>query len=106
MTSRSRASCRPSHRAWNGSPGKPVHVTTTLGTQGKAAGTGIVLTASGEVLTNHHVVQGATSIQVDDLGDGRSYVATVVGYDAAHDIAVLQLKGAANLPTVALGDSN
>ena len=82
-----------------------VNVRSTLGTQGVAAGTGIVLTSSGEVLTNHHVIQGATSIQVDDLGDGRTYTATVVGYDASADLAVLQLQGAKGLATVTLGKS-
>ncbi len=82
-----------------------VNVRTTLGTQGQAAGTGIVLTASGEVLTNHHVIQWATSIQVDDLGNGRTYSATVVGYDASADLAVLQLQGAKGLATVTLGNS-
>src|SRR5215470_16868702 len=54
-----------------------------------AAGTGIVLTSRGEVLTNNHVIRGATSIRVIDVGNGRSYRATVVGYDEKDDIAVL-----------------
>lgn len=83
-----------------------VDVVTTLGYQhAKAAGTGLVLTPSGEVLTNNHVIRGATSIAVTDVGNGRTYQATVTGYDQSHDIAVLQLRGAAGLPTVTLGDS-
>jgi S1-C subfamily serine protease len=71
-----------------------------------AAGTGIVLTPSGEMLTNNHVVKGATTIKVVVPGAGRSYSAKVVGYDVAADVAVLQDAGASNLKTVALGDSS
>jgi S1-C subfamily serine protease len=70
-----------------------------------AAGTGIVLSSSGEILTNNHVIDGATSISVTDVGDGQTYPATVVGYDRTHDIAVLQLQGASGLPTSPIGDS-
>ena len=66
------------------------------------AGTGIVLTATGEILTNNHVISGATSISVTDVGNGQTYGATVVGYDAAHDVAVLQLKGASGLQTASI----
>ena len=57
-----------------------------------AAGTGIVLTSNGTVLTNNHVVRGATSIKVTDVGNGRTYTAKVVGYDATKDVAVIQLR--------------
>jgi S1-C subfamily serine protease len=84
-----------------------VDINTVLGYQGKeAAGTGIVLTSNGEILTNNHVVEGSTSIRVTDLGNGRSYSATVVGYDRTKDVAVLQLQGASGLPTATLGDSS
>ena len=68
---------------------------------GEAAGTGLVLTADGIVLTNHHVIADSTSISVTVPGTGRSYVADVVGYDARDDVAVLQLEGASGLATVA-----
>ncbi|MBV8985647.1 MAG: trypsin-like peptidase domain-containing protein [Acidimicrobiia bacterium] len=84
-----------------------VDVVTTLGYQhGQAAGTGIVLTPTGEILTNHHVVQGATAISVTDVGNGRTYTGSVVGYDATEDVAVVQLKGASGLKTANLGDSS
>ncbi|HMH89978.1 MAG TPA: S1C family serine protease [Streptosporangiaceae bacterium] len=73
---------------------------------GEAAGTGIVLTSSGEVLTNNHVIDGATSISVTDVGNGQTYQASVTGYDASHDIAVLKLKGASGLATASVGDSS
>jgi S1-C subfamily serine protease len=88
------------------SPGL-VDVTSTLGYAGAtAAGTGIVLTSNGEVLTNNHVINGATSVSVTDIGNGKTYKATVVGYDASHDIAVLQLSGASGLTTATTGDSS
>ncbi|HEY7323559.1 MAG TPA: trypsin-like peptidase domain-containing protein [Streptosporangiaceae bacterium] len=83
-----------------------VDVVTTLGYQhASAAGTGMVLTPDGEVLTNNHVVAGATSIKVRDVGNGRTYAATVVGYSDSNDVAVLQLSGASGLRTVKTGDS-
>jgi len=84
-----------------------VDVVSTLGYQnGQAAGTGIVLTPNGEVLTNNHVINGATSVKVRDVGNGQTYQAKVVGYSAAKDIAVLQLQGASGLTTATLGDSS
>lgn len=84
-----------------------VDVVSTLGSQnGTAAGTGIVLTSSGEVLTNNHVINGATSVKVRDVADGRVYSASVVGYDASHDVAVIRMQGASGLPTANLGNSS
>jgi serine protease Do len=68
------------------------------------AGTGMVIDPGGTVLTNFHVVQGADSIVA--TVQGRQYDVDLVGYDRVRDIAVLQLKGASGLPTVALGDSS
>ena len=78
-------------------------VTTVNYDQGEAAGTGMVLTSSGEVLTNNHVVEGATSIKVTVLSTGRTYAATVVGTSPTNDVAVLQLSGASGLATVGPG---
>jgi S1-C subfamily serine protease len=84
-----------------------VDINTQLGYQnGEGAGTGIVLTPSGEVLTNNHVINGATSITVTDIGNGQTYAATVVGYDRNHDVAVLRMQGASGLQTASIGDSN
>ncbi|UKD58358.1 trypsin-like peptidase domain-containing protein [Amycolatopsis sp. FU40] len=84
-----------------------VNINTELGYQGAAAaGTGIVLTSDGEVLTNNHVVEGATSIKVTDIGNGQTYTASVLGYDRSHDVAVLKLAGASGLATETLGDSS
>jgi S1-C subfamily serine protease len=84
-----------------------VDVVSTIGYDGaEGAGTGEVLSSDGIVLTNHHVVAGATSIQVTDLGNGKTYTAKVLGYDRSHDIAVLKLSNASGLTTAPLGDSS
>jgi serine protease Do len=83
-----------------------VQIDTSLDYQNAVGtGTGIVLSPSGEVLTNNHVVSGATSITATSVGNGHRYPATVVGYDRKHDIALIQLQGASGLPTAALGDA-
>ncbi len=69
------------------------------GTQ-RAAGTGMVLTANGEVLTNRHVVSGETAIAVTIPATGRTYDAHVVGIASNTDVAVVQLEGASGLDTV------
>jgi len=84
-----------------------VDIDDVLGFQEEsAAGTGIVLTSTGEVLTNNHVVDGATSIRATDIENGRTYTAKVVGTDATADIAVIQLQNASGLATADLGDSS
>jgi len=70
-----------------------------------AAGTGMVLTSSGRILTNNHVIAGATTIRVAVPNTTRRYAARVVGYDIADDVAVLQLQRATNLRTVTIGSS-
>jgi S1-C subfamily serine protease len=83
-----------------------VDVDTDLGYQGlAAAGTGIVLSSQGLVLTNNHVINGSTTIHVTDIGNKKVYTATVVGYDESSDIAVLQVNGASGLTDASLGDS-
>lgn len=78
-----------------------VYITSTIdyGT-GQGAGTGMILTSDGEILTNHHVVEGATSISVEIVSTGTTYDAEVVGYDATNDVAVLQLDDASDLTPV------
>jgi S1-C subfamily serine protease len=84
-----------------------VNITTNLAYQnGAAAGTGMVITRSGRVLTNNHVIRGATTIRVTDPTSNRTWNATVVGYSVSGDVALLQLRSARNLRTVTLGDSS
>ena len=80
-----------------------VLINTVLGYQSaEAAGTGVVLTSDGLVLTNNHVVEGATEITVTIGATGETYTAQVVGTDASADVAVLQLEGASGLTTATL----
>src|SRR6202012_2677347 len=84
-----------------------VDINTTLGyQQEQAAGTGIVLSSNGVILTNNHVIDGATSISVTDVGNKKTYTASVVGYDRTKDVAVLQLHNASGLQTATLGNSS
>ncbi|NEW43965.1 PDZ domain-containing protein [Nocardia cyriacigeorgica] len=71
-----------------------------------AAGSGIVLTADGQVLTSHHVVKGAETVKVTRVSDGLVYEAEVLGYDSSTDIALLDLVGAADLTTARIGTSS
>ena len=69
-------------------------------------GTGMVLSANGLVLTNNHVIKGATRVTAQLVTNGRKYNAEVVGTDNAQDIALLRLEGASGLQPVTTGDSN
>ncbi|RLV48537.1 PDZ domain-containing protein [Nocardioides mangrovicus] len=75
-----------------------VFITSTLA-DGEARGTGIVLTSDGEIVTNHHVVAGATKIEVTIASTNKTYTATYVGGDSTKDVAVLQLEDASGLTT-------
>ncbi|MBF6554597.1 MAG: trypsin-like peptidase domain-containing protein [Acidimicrobiales bacterium] len=78
-----------------------VDINTNLSYQNEqAAGTGMVISSSGLVLTNNHVIEGATTISVTDVGNGKSYSATVVGYDRTGDVAVVKLANASGLQTI------
>jgi S1-C subfamily serine protease len=83
-------------------------VVSTLKYQNATAeGTGIVLTSNGLVLTNNHVLGGgATSVTATLVTSGHTYIADVVGYDSADDIALLQLENVSGLKTATLSDSD
>ncbi|MFI5287238.1 MAG: S1C family serine protease, partial [Candidatus Dormibacteria bacterium] len=83
-----------------------VDIETSLGGGAAAAGTGIVLTSSGLVLTNDHVVSGGEAISVRLTATGATFSADLVGQDTLHDIAVLQLGGASGLSKAPIGDSS
>ncbi|MGD8193720.1 S1C family serine protease [Herbiconiux sp. P18] len=84
-----------------------VTIVSDLSYQGaQSAGTGIILSSDGMILTNNHVIEGSTSIEVTVESTGASYTATVVGTDATHDIAVLQLSDASGLTTASLDESD
>jgi S1-C subfamily serine protease len=84
-----------------------VYINTTLTYDSEAAaGTGMVINSDGLVLTNNHVIEGATKITATVASTGRSYSATVVGYDKTGDVALIKLQDASGLRTVPIGNSS
>jgi putative serine protease PepD len=80
-------------------------VTGRFGQQGQATGSGIVLDSRGDILTNFHVINGATQITVT-FKDGKTAIGSVVGSDSGHDLAVIRVSVASSeLHPVTLGDS-
>jgi S1-C subfamily serine protease len=69
-------------------------------------GTGMIITADGEVVTNNHVISGATVITVTLYGQTKAMPATLVDTDTANDVALLKINNASNLPTVSYGNSD
>jgi S1-C subfamily serine protease len=83
-----------------------VDINTTVGSS-QAAGTGMIVSANGEILTNNHVVEGSTSITVTVQGRSDEYTAHVVGVNDSQDVAVIQIdQNVSNLPTVRFADSS
>jgi S1-C subfamily serine protease len=74
--------------------------------QGESAGTGIVYNSSGYIVTNAHVVDGATSVTVTLAGETTARTATVVSTDTDHDIAVLKVDDTTGLTPVTLSTTN
>jgi S1-C subfamily serine protease len=74
-------------------------------------GTGMIVTADGEVVTNNHVIElytengNAGSITVTEYGQTKSLPATLIGYDQTKDVALLKINNASGLPTVTFGNS-
>ncbi|WP_045767852.1 DegQ family serine endoprotease [Xanthomonas albilineans] len=71
---------------------------------GRSMGSGFIISPDGYVLTNHHVIDGASEVKVK-LTDRREFTAKVVGSDQQYDVALLKIDGK-NLPTARIGDSN
>ena len=87
--------------------GPLVGSSNTQGPSSKAAGTGMVIGSTGEILTNNHVVEGSTKIQVTFPTTSKSYSAHVIGVSTTGDVALLQIDGSVSgLPTVQLADSS
>src|ERR1700756_4095685 len=83
-----------------------VDINTTLG-NGQAAGTGMIISSTGEILTNNHVVTGSTTISVTVQGRSQTYSAHVVGVNVSQDVAVIQVdQRVSGLPTVTFADSS
>ncbi|WP_405999967.1 S1C family serine protease [Streptomyces sp. NBC_00829] len=71
---------------------------------GRSTGSGVIITADGEIITNNHVIAGADSVKVR-LSTGKTYIAQVVGTDPDKDLALIKLQGASGLRAASLGDS-
>ena len=107
------SSSAPLNRAAVENKVKPglVDITSTLKYDSETAeGTGMIISSKGLVLTNNHVIDGATVVRatlVDPASNtSQSYTAQVVGYDATDDVALLRLVGASGLPTETFGNSS
>jgi S1-C subfamily serine protease len=70
------------------------------------AGTGMIINSDGLVLTNNHVIEDSTSLSATVVATGKTYKATVVGYDKTGDVALIKLEDASGLHTVPLGNSS
>jgi S1-C subfamily serine protease len=73
--------------------------------EGKGNGSGSVIDTEGHILTNNHVVEGATKLTVS-LGGDKVYPATIVGRDPDTDLAIIKIDAPAGIPVVQLGDSD
>jgi S1-C subfamily serine protease len=85
-----------------------VNIYTTIETssgRGQAAGTGMIISSSGEVLTNNHVIADASTVRVELVATGKAHAAKVLGYDVKDDIALLQIDNVSNLKAVSLADA-
>ncbi|MCT4356965.1 trypsin-like peptidase domain-containing protein [Streptomyces sp. Je 1-79] len=72
---------------------------------GKSTGSGVIITSDGEIVTNNHVISGASAISVQ-LSNGKTYEAKVVGTDPGKDLALIKLEGASGLKAATLGNSD
>lgn len=72
---------------------------------GEATGSGVIVTEDGEIVTNNHVISGASSVKVK-TNDGKTYTAKVVGTDSKKDLALIKLQGASGLKPASLGNSD
>jgi serine protease Do len=89
-----------------GSPfGGPMQRQPQQAPKAVAAGSGFIVDPEGYILTNNHVVQGASKVKVK-LDDGRDFDATIIGSDPETDVAVIKIEDKAGLPYVRLGDSD
>ncbi|MFV8187310.1 trypsin-like peptidase domain-containing protein [Streptomyces spinosirectus] len=72
---------------------------------GESTGSGVIVTSDGQIVTNNHVISGASSIKVT-TNSGKSYTAKVVGTDSKKDLALIKLEGASGLKPATLGNSD
>jgi S1-C subfamily serine protease len=82
-----------------------VNFTSSLD-QGEAAGTGILISSSGLVLTNNHVIAGSNQLEAEIGGNGSEHPAKVLGYNIQSDVALVQIEGVSGLDAASLGNSS
>jgi S1-C subfamily serine protease len=87
-------------------PGLVIINTTLQYTSEEAAGTGMVISSGGLLLTNNHVIENATKISATVVSTGKTYAVKVVGYDVTGDVALLQMQSASGLHTIPIGKSS
>lgn len=83
-----------------------VNITTSVEGGGQAAGTGMVISASGLVLTNNHVIAGTTGLTVEFAATGVTRAAKVLGYSIVDDVALIQVQNVAKLTAADIGSSS
>ncbi|MGZ6996661.1 MAG: S1C family serine protease [Acidimicrobiia bacterium] len=83
-----------------------VNITTQLSTGGAAAGTGIVISSDGLVITNNHVIANSLAITTENEATGSQHRATLLGYDVADDVALLRIQGVSGLRAAPIGDAS
>ncbi|MFF0964537.1 S1C family serine protease [Streptomyces sp. NPDC003703] len=81
-----------------------VEITATLN-NGTSTGSGVIISSGGEIVTNNHVIAGASTIKAR-TSNGDTYTAQVVGTDSSKDLALIKLAGASGLKPASLGDSS
>jgi len=72
----------------------------------EAAGTGVIISSDGEIMTNAHVIDGASTVKVTLAGESQARTASVIGEDTAADLALLKISNVKGLPAAALGKSS
>ncbi|HEY4096433.1 MAG TPA: trypsin-like peptidase domain-containing protein, partial [Baekduia sp.] len=90
---------------YNSSKDAVAYITAQTG-QGTATGSGFVVSSDGKIITNEHVVDGATSVTVKLGTGGKTQTATVLAADASKDLALLKVDDGSNLHALSFGDSS
>jgi S1-C subfamily serine protease len=83
-----------------------VNITTRLSSGGAAAGTGVVISSNGLVLTNNHVIADTAQLRVENSADGSMHTARVLGYSVTADIALIKIDGVSGLTAAPIGNAS
>ena len=83
-----------------------VNITTRLSSGGAAAGTGVVISSDGLVLTNNHVIADTAQLRVENSANGSMHSAKVLGYSVTADVALIKIEGVSGLTAAPIGDAS